>query len=319
MEKYIRIMQQLCEDFERRYQEIRELEQQFKIFATSFSVSVLDIPAEPQLEILDLQSDIELKDKYQNRKTVSTASWCDVSANSREKAESHALAGLKVIEISPATSKINLPTELLFRVGLRRLIYTTYVIMMMMMMMMTMMDIYWDASEESEFPEKIVHYPGPRACPHNSSELLIKKIRREGVCAGDEKLESPGKNRRRELLIIVDDMNRCILRRKIQEFYTVQKEVPTLKKLLKVAREAIISKVGEKRYGNSHRCRSWVLAEGQVAEMRPLALFLFAESLRVELLWVGVVLGVVVYGHHGKEDRVPFSTVASVPRSFATR
>ena len=37
---------------------------------------------------------------------VSTASWCDVSANSREKAESHALAGLKVIEISPATSKV---------------------------------------------------------------------------------------------------------------------------------------------------------------------------------------------------------------------
>ncbi|KAJ4432819.1 hypothetical protein ANN_21458 [Periplaneta americana] len=40
------------------------------------------------------------------------------------------------------------------------------------------------------------------------SELLIKKIRREGVCAGDEKLESPEKNRPRELLIIVDDMNR---------------------------------------------------------------------------------------------------------------
>ncbi|KAJ4434373.1 hypothetical protein ANN_22933 [Periplaneta americana] len=81
------------------------------------------------------------------------------------------------------------------------------------------------------------------------SELLIKKIRREGVCAGDEKLESPEKNRQRGLLIIVDDMNRCILRRKIQEFYTVQKEVSTLKKLLKLAREAIISKVGEKRYG----------------------------------------------------------------------
>ncbi|KAJ4431615.1 hypothetical protein ANN_20214 [Periplaneta americana] len=81
------------------------------------------------------------------------------------------------------------------------------------------------------------------------SEVLIKKIRREGVCAGDEKLESPGKNRPRELLILVDDMNRCILRRKIQEFYTVQKEVPTLKKLLKVPGEAIISKVGEKRYG----------------------------------------------------------------------
>ncbi|KAJ4438429.1 hypothetical protein ANN_14374 [Periplaneta americana] len=31
------------------------------------------------------------------------------------------------------------------------------------------------------------------------SELLIKKIRREGVCAGDEKLQSPQKNRPREL------------------------------------------------------------------------------------------------------------------------
>ncbi|KAJ4447563.1 hypothetical protein ANN_09570 [Periplaneta americana] len=82
------------------------------------------------------------------------------------------------------------------------------------------------------------------------SELLIKKIRREGVCAGDEKLESPEKNRPRELLIIVDDVNRCILRRKIQEFYTVQKEVSTLKKLLKLARGVIISNVGEKNYGN---------------------------------------------------------------------
>ncbi|KAJ4431654.1 hypothetical protein ANN_20253 [Periplaneta americana] len=35
----------------------------------------------------------------------STTSQCDVSDNSREKAESHALAGLKVIEIGPATSK----------------------------------------------------------------------------------------------------------------------------------------------------------------------------------------------------------------------
>ncbi|XP_069670429.1 uncharacterized protein [Periplaneta americana] len=33
-------------------------------------------------------------------------SWCDVSANSREKAESDALAALKVIEIGPATSKV---------------------------------------------------------------------------------------------------------------------------------------------------------------------------------------------------------------------
>ncbi|KAJ4436590.1 hypothetical protein ANN_16623 [Periplaneta americana] len=37
------------------------------------------------------------------------SSWCDVSANSRQKAESDALAGLKVIEIGPATS--NVPTR----------------------------------------------------------------------------------------------------------------------------------------------------------------------------------------------------------------
>ncbi|KAJ4439195.1 hypothetical protein ANN_07312 [Periplaneta americana] len=73
----------------------------------------------------------------------------------------------------------------------------------------------------------------------DKSERLRKKIRREGVCAGDEKLESPGKNRPREPLILVDDMDRCILRRQIQEFYTMQKEVPTLEKLLKVAKEAI--------------------------------------------------------------------------------
>ncbi|KAJ4450719.1 hypothetical protein ANN_02149 [Periplaneta americana] len=85
----------------------------------------------------------------------------------------------------------------------------------------------------------------------DKSELLINKIRRVGVCAGDEKLESPEKNRPRELLIIVGDMSQCILRTKIQEFYTVQKEVSTLKKLLKLAREAIISKVGEKNNGNS--------------------------------------------------------------------
>lgn len=58
----------IVRSFERRFEDIRDLEQQFKIFAISFSVSVLDIPAELQLEILDLQSDIELKDKYQNKK-----------------------------------------------------------------------------------------------------------------------------------------------------------------------------------------------------------------------------------------------------------
>ncbi|KAJ4425873.1 hypothetical protein ANN_27499 [Periplaneta americana] len=38
------------------------------------------------------------------------------------------------------------------------------------------------------------------------SERLIKKIRREGVCAGDEKLESPGKKRSREPLILEGDV-----------------------------------------------------------------------------------------------------------------
>ncbi|KAJ4445059.1 hypothetical protein ANN_06858 [Periplaneta americana] len=88
-----------------------------------------------------------------------------------------------------------------------------------------------------------------------TSERLIKKIRREGVCAGDEKLESPGKNRPREPLILVDDMDRCTLRRKIQEFYTMQKEVPTLEKLLKAAREAINFQGGRETLRKEHRLR----------------------------------------------------------------
>ncbi|KAJ4429769.1 hypothetical protein ANN_21973 [Periplaneta americana] len=45
------------------------------------------------------------------------------------------------------------------------------------------------------------------------SELLKKKIRREGVCAGDEKLESPEKNRPRELLIIVKGFENKVLKK----------------------------------------------------------------------------------------------------------
>lgn len=52
-------------------------------------------------------------------------------------------------------------------------------------------------------------------------------------------MSTPGKMRMKAPLISVDDMDKCILRRKIMEFYTVQKEMPTLNKLLKVAREEI--------------------------------------------------------------------------------
>ncbi|KAJ4452007.1 hypothetical protein ANN_03519 [Periplaneta americana] len=66
----------------------------------------------------------------------------------------------------------------------------------------------WFRSQEADFYDTRIQKLIPW------SELLIKKIRREGVCAGDQKLESPEKNRPKELLIIVGDMNRCILRRK---------------------------------------------------------------------------------------------------------
>ncbi|KAJ4444433.1 hypothetical protein ANN_06225 [Periplaneta americana] len=135
-----------------------------------------------------------------------------------------------------------------------------------------------------------LHYPLYKV--NYKSELLIKKIGREGVCAGDEKLESQEKNRPRELLIIVDDMNRCILRRKIQEFYTVQKEVSTLKKLLKLAREAMIAKIGEKNYGNMEEQLFIIPFDGSLAtslsdKVRGLCLIWWEES-----GWNGVSTGV---------------------------
>ena len=69
------------------------------------------------------------------------------------------------------------------------------------------------------------------------SQSFIKKVRREGRLSDGEKLSTPGKKRPRPPAIIVDDMDRGIIRRKIQEFYDVKKEAPTIKKILACLRE----------------------------------------------------------------------------------
>ncbi|KAJ4426662.1 hypothetical protein ANN_26460 [Periplaneta americana] len=79
----------------------------------------------------------------------------------------------------------------------------------------------WSSTQSIVSSSSLARSPAESRNRPGRSERLIKKIRREGGCAGDGKLESPGKNRPREPLILVDDMDRCILRRKIQEFYTV--------------------------------------------------------------------------------------------------
>ena len=44
-----------------KFQDIKKLEKEFKIFATLFSVDILDTPVDLQLELIDLQNDIELR------------------------------------------------------------------------------------------------------------------------------------------------------------------------------------------------------------------------------------------------------------------
>ena len=69
------------------------------------------------------------------------------------------------------------------------------------------------------------------------SESFLSKLKQEkGGKTPDENLSTPGKRRRGKKKIIVDDMDKCILRRKVHEIYDIKKEVPTLKKILAAAK-----------------------------------------------------------------------------------
>lgn len=73
------------------------------------------------------------------------------------------------------------------------------------------------------------------------SVSFIKKLRRELKVSQESgtKLNTPGKKRNVGKRIALDDMSKCIIRRKVQEFYSVKKQVPTLWKLRAVLQEAI--------------------------------------------------------------------------------
>ena len=54
----------LLQEFEQRFQIFGELEKEFKVFCSPFTVNASDLPVNIQLEIIDLQCDSDLKDKF---------------------------------------------------------------------------------------------------------------------------------------------------------------------------------------------------------------------------------------------------------------
>lgn len=54
----------LLSEFERRFQVFSELETEFAVFQSPFTVKASDVPSDMQLEIIDLQCDVELKNKF---------------------------------------------------------------------------------------------------------------------------------------------------------------------------------------------------------------------------------------------------------------
>jgi len=74
------------------------------------------------------------------------------------------------------------------------------------------------------------------------SQGLISKIVKEGHVAEETgtKIRTPGKERQRKTgFIHVDDFDMGVIRRKVHEFYSIKKELPTIKKLLEVLKTEI--------------------------------------------------------------------------------
>jgi len=61
---YSAIVSQLLEEFDRRFCEFRAIEPQFSLFSTPFTVDAESVPVELQMEVVDLQCDSILKQKY---------------------------------------------------------------------------------------------------------------------------------------------------------------------------------------------------------------------------------------------------------------
>jgi hypothetical protein len=63
-EKYAALLFDLIQEFENRFQDFRKNHQSFGIFTTPFSVDINILPANLQMECIELQSDIQLKEKF---------------------------------------------------------------------------------------------------------------------------------------------------------------------------------------------------------------------------------------------------------------
>lgn len=79
-----------------------------------------------------------------------------------------------------------------------------------------------------------------------TSESTVKRIRREIVMLKDTeetKLLSPGKKRKnslsRQTTDKIDDFDRCVIRRTINDFYCNEKKVPSVNKILPILKEKI--------------------------------------------------------------------------------
>ncbi|XP_043931708.1 general transcription factor II-I repeat domain-containing protein 2A-like isoform X1 [Protopterus annectens] len=62
-EKYAALINSLAQDFQSRFQDFRKHQQHFSIFATPFSIDINMLPANLQMKCIELQSDIQLKEK----------------------------------------------------------------------------------------------------------------------------------------------------------------------------------------------------------------------------------------------------------------
>ncbi|XP_060118462.1 general transcription factor II-I repeat domain-containing protein 2-like [Heteronotia binoei] len=63
-EKYWSKISDLKDEFQERFSDFRNLDKDFGIFSKPFSVDVHEVPEELQMEIIDLRSEVELKDKF---------------------------------------------------------------------------------------------------------------------------------------------------------------------------------------------------------------------------------------------------------------
>ena len=62
--KYAALLFDLIQEFENRFQDFWENNQYFAIFETQFSININTLPANFQMECIKLQTDIQLKEKF---------------------------------------------------------------------------------------------------------------------------------------------------------------------------------------------------------------------------------------------------------------